>query len=94
MKIFHSAIRAAKACSVVFCLCALDSFAGIDPCKPVGWATRVGRTDTPFEVTGGGNVLADTVRCFSEIQSLVGGTIRTRWWNCFWIAFRSSKISA
>ncbi len=22
------------------------------------------------------------------------GTMRTRWWNCFWIAFRSSKMSA
>lgn len=22
------------------------------------------------------------------------GTRRTRWWNCFWMAFRSSKISA
>lgn len=50
------------------------SFAAADQCKPIGWATRSGRTATAFEVTGGGNVAADTVRSFSQLQNLVKGT--------------------
>ncbi len=60
----------AKSAFFVSALTAL-SFAAVDQCKPIGWATRSGRTSTAFEVTGGGNVAADTVRDFTQLQNLV-----------------------
>ena len=42
--------------------------AGVDQCKPIGWATRSGRTSTAFEVTGGGNATPITVKTFDDLQ--------------------------
>ena len=42
--------------------------AAVDQCTPIGWATREGRTGGEFSVTGGGNVVPDTVRTFSDLQ--------------------------
>ncbi|MCQ2093052.1 MAG: pectate lyase [Fibrobacter sp.] len=70
----NAKLKNALAASVVLALCALDAQAAVDQCKPIGWATRSGRTATAFEVTGGGNVAADTVRSFSQLQNLVKGT--------------------
>ena len=39
----------------VLCGLAVCASAAVDQCKPIGWATRSGRTSTAFEVTGGGN---------------------------------------
>ncbi|PWJ62755.1 MULTISPECIES: carbohydrate-binding protein [unclassified Fibrobacter] len=61
---------AAKAFILISALTAI-SFAAADQCKPIGWATRSGRTSTAFDVTGGGNVQADTVRTFDQLQNLV-----------------------
>ncbi|WP_407444360.1 CBM35 domain-containing protein [Fibrobacter sp.] len=49
---------------------ALATFAeaGADQCKPIGWATRSGRTSTAFEVTGGGNATPITVTTFADLQ--------------------------
>lgn len=69
-----SLFKKALVATFVFGILALDAHAGVDQCKPIGWATRVGRSNTAFEVTGGGNVAADTVRSFSQLQSLVKGT--------------------
>ena len=44
------------------------SMAAVDQCKPIGWATRSGRTSTPFEVTGGGNATPITVTTFADLQ--------------------------
>ena len=44
------------------------ALAAIDVCKPIGWATREGRTGGEFNVTGGGNAVPDTVRTFSDLQ--------------------------
>ena len=51
---------------------ALTAFAeaAADQCMPIGWATRSGRTSTAFEVTGGGNLRADTVRTFADLKNL------------------------
>lgn len=51
---------------------ALTTFAeaAADQCMPIGWATRSGRTSTAFEVTGGGNLRADTVRTFADLKKL------------------------
>ena len=49
-------------------LCSGIAQAAVDQCKPIGWATRSGRTSTAFEVTGGGNVAPDTVRTFADLQ--------------------------
>lgn len=46
------------------------AYAAADQCMPIGWATRSGRTSTAFEVTGGGNLRADTVRTFADLKSL------------------------
>lgn len=59
-----------KKLSVALACCAVLSLAAVDQCKPIGWATRSGRTSTPFEVTGGGNLRADTVRTFADLKSL------------------------
>jgi len=60
--------------ALIFGCAALEVHAAADQCKPIGWATRSGRSSTAFEVTGGGNVVADTARDFSTLQSLVKGT--------------------
>ena len=44
------------------------ALAAVDQCKPIGWATRSGRTSTPFEVTGGGNATPITVTTFADLQ--------------------------
>lgn len=62
-----SKISVALALSAVF---ATFAEAGADQCKPIGWATRSGRTSTAFEVTGGGNLRVDTVRTFADLKSL------------------------
>ena len=48
--------------------CSAMSSAAVDQCKPIGWATRLGRTSTAFEVTGGGNATPITVTTFSDLQ--------------------------
>ena len=50
-------------CGLVVC-----ASAAVDQCKPIGWATRSGRTSTPFEVTGGGNATPITVTTFADLQ--------------------------
>lgn len=37
-------------------------------CKAMGWATRVGRTSKPFDVTGGGNAQPVVVKNFADLQ--------------------------
>lgn len=38
-----------------------------DQCKPVGWATRVGRTGGAYSVTGGGNATPIVVKTFADL---------------------------
>lgn len=52
----------------VLCGLAVCASAAVDQCKPIGWATRSGRTSTAFEVTGGGNVAPITVTTFDDLQ--------------------------
>ena len=52
----------------VLCGLAVCASAAVDQCKPIGWATRSGRTSTAFEVTGGGNVTPITVTTFADLQ--------------------------
>ena len=52
----------------VLCGLAVCASAAVDQCKPIGWATRSGRTSTAFEVTGGGNVAPVTVKTFDDLQ--------------------------
>lgn len=49
-------------------VCATYAEAAADQCKPIGWATRSGRTNTAFEVTGGGNATPITVKTFEDLQ--------------------------
>ena len=51
--------------AVGFAVCAS---AAVDQCKPIGWATRSGRTSTPFEVTGGGSAAPITVTTLADLQ--------------------------
>jgi len=51
--------------AVGFAVCAS---AAVDQCKPIGWATRSGRTSTAFEVTGGGNMAPITVTTLADLQ--------------------------
>lgn len=51
--------------AVGFAVCAS---AAVDQCKPIGWATRSGRTSTAFEVTGGGNATPITVTTLADLQ--------------------------
>ncbi len=53
---------------VVLCLLAVFVSAAVDQCKPIGWATRSGRTSTAFEVTGGGDATPITVKTFNDLQ--------------------------
>ena len=52
----------------VLCAFAVSASAAVDQCKPIGWATRSGRTSTAFEVTGGGNATPIVVKTFSDLQ--------------------------
>ena len=52
----------------VLCVFAVSASAAVDQCKPIGWATRSGRTSTAFEVTGGGNATPIVVKTFSDLQ--------------------------
>lgn len=54
--------------SLVLIALAMGAFASVDQCKPIGWATRSGRTGDAFEVTGGGNIVPITVKTFDELQ--------------------------
>ena len=53
---------------VVLCLLAVFVSAAVDQCKPIGWATRSGRSSTAFEVTGGGDATPITVKTFNDLQ--------------------------
>lgn len=46
----------------------MGASAAVDQCKPLGWATRSGRSGDAFEVTGGGNIAPITVKTFDELQ--------------------------
>ena len=52
----------------VLCGLAVCASAAVDQCKPIGWATRSGRSSTAFEVTGGGNATPVTVKTFNDLQ--------------------------
>lgn len=45
-----------------------------DQCKPIGWATRSGRTGGTASVTGGGNAAPVTVKTFADLKSAASGT--------------------
>ena len=53
---------------VALCGLAICATAAVDQCKPIGWATRSGRTSTEFNVTGGGNATPITVTTFADLQ--------------------------
>jgi pectate lyase len=38
-------------------------------CKPIGWATRTGRTGTAFDVTGGGDSTPIVVKAFADLKT-------------------------
>ena len=40
---------------------------GADQCKPIGWATRSGRSGGAFSVTGGGNAPPNVVTTFADL---------------------------
>jgi pectate lyase len=42
--------------------------ASADQCKPIGWATRAGRSGGTFNVTGGGNATPIVVSSFDDLQ--------------------------
>lgn len=42
---------------------------GKDQCKPIGWATRTGRTGSAFNVTGGGDATPIVVKAFADLKS-------------------------
>jgi pectate lyase len=42
--------------------------AGADPCKPIGWATRSGRSGDATNVTGGGDVTPIVVTTFADLD--------------------------
>lgn len=60
-----------------------------DQCKPLGWATRTGRTGGAFSVTGGGNATPIVVTTFADLVKYaqdnqprvihVSGTLGTGW---------------
>ena len=53
---------------IALCAFAVCASAAVDQCKPIGWATRSGRSSTEFNVTGGGNATPITVKTFSDLQ--------------------------
>jgi len=44
------------------------SATGADQCRPMGWATRTGRTGGAFTVTGGGSATPNVVTTFAQLQ--------------------------
>jgi pectate lyase len=40
-----------------------------DQCKPLGWATRTGRTGSAFNVTGGGDATPIVVKAFADLKT-------------------------
>lgn len=62
---------------------------GADQCKPIGWATRSGRTGGAFNVTGGGTATPIVVTTFSDLSKYasdnqarvihVDGTLGSGW---------------
>lgn len=42
-------------------------------CAPMGWATRSGRTNTPFALTGGGTAAPLVVKNFADLQNAAAG---------------------
>ena len=52
----------------VLCGLTICASAAVDQCKPIGWATRSGRSSMAFEVTGGGNATPITVKTFNDLQ--------------------------
>ena len=58
---------------LAFLLAVVPIFSGIaqaavDQCKPIGWATREGRTGGEFNVTGGGDATPVIVTSFADLQ--------------------------
>lgn len=45
-----------------------------DQCKPIGWATRSGRTGGAASVTGGGNATPIVVKTFADLQKAASGS--------------------
>ncbi len=43
--------------------------ASVDQCKPIGWATRSGRTGGTVNVTGGGNAAPNVVKSFADLKA-------------------------
>jgi pectate lyase len=63
----------ARIMKLAFLLAVVPFFSGIaqaavDQCKPIGWATREGRTGGEFNVTGGGDATPVIVTSFADLQ--------------------------
>lgn len=75
--------------SLAVAMSAFMANAAVDQCKPIGWATKSGRTSNAFSVTGGGDATPITVTSFSELQKYlkddtprvlyIKGTIGSGW---------------
>jgi pectate lyase len=52
----------------LFVLLAFTFLSAQDQCKPIGWATRSGRTGGEVSVTGGGNATPITVTTFADLK--------------------------
>lgn len=66
-----------KSLLAVFLVLGISSVFAQDQCKPIGWATKSGRTTTDFTVTGGGNASPITVTTFADLkQYAADGTPR------------------
>ena len=61
-------MKSSRKVLVALCGLAVCASAAVDQCKPIGWATRSGRTSTEFNVTGGGNATPITVTTFADLQ--------------------------
>jgi len=42
-----------------------------DVCRPIGWATRDGRSATAWTITGGGNATPTIVEAFADLPKCV-----------------------
>ena len=49
-------------------LCSGIAQAAVDQCKPIGWATRDGRSGGEFNITGGGDATPVIVTSFADLQ--------------------------
>ena len=60
----------------VICWCAVFTVGlwAQDQCKPIGWATKSGRSSTNTSVTGGGNATPIVVKNFADLQNHAKGT--------------------